>query len=80
MACVFSVDGVLSEGNCSYYDVLKHLKLMENKNLLTLVRPVKNHTEPTKVHLDMLLYAILDVVSFKDATVLDGSGFRSCRF
>lgn len=77
--CVFSVDRVSSEGNCSYQDVLNHLQLTENKNLFTLARPVKNHTQPTEVDLDMRLYAILDVVSIscdKDGQL--HSGHLSC--
>ncbi|XP_045925189.1 5-hydroxytryptamine receptor 3A-like isoform X1 [Micropterus dolomieu] len=54
-------DGLSSERNCSYHDVLKHLNFTENKDLHSLIRPVKNHKEPTVVHMDVLLYAILDV-------------------
>ncbi len=28
-----------------------------------MTRPVKNYTQPTRVYLDVLLYAILDVVN-----------------
>ncbi|XP_073345271.1 5-hydroxytryptamine receptor 3A-like [Pagrus major] len=55
-------DGESSERNCTYLDVLKHLNLTENKEQFAMIRPVKNYKEPTKVTLDVLLYAILNVV------------------
>ncbi|XP_040885393.1 5-hydroxytryptamine receptor 3A-like [Toxotes jaculatrix] len=58
---VFSVDGVSSAGNCSYYDVLKHLNLNHQNLMFSVTRPVNNHTTPTQVHLDLLLHAILEV-------------------
>ena len=51
------------ERNCSYLDVLQYLNLTKNKEKFTMIRPVKNYKEPTIVTLDLLLYAILDVVS-----------------
>ena len=64
--CLFvsAAGGQMSdEQNCSYLDVLQHLNLTKNKEQLTMIRPVKNYKEPTIVTLDVLLYAILDVVS-----------------
>ncbi|XP_032359085.1 5-hydroxytryptamine receptor 3A isoform X2 [Etheostoma spectabile] len=52
------VNGESSKGNCTYRDVLNHLNLKENENFMTLPGGVKS---PTKVKLDLLLYAILDV-------------------
>ncbi len=60
---VFTVDGESSEYNCSYVDILKHLNLTKDKEMFLMTRPVKNYKQPTKVTLDVLLYAILDVVS-----------------
>ncbi|XP_044194629.1 5-hydroxytryptamine receptor 3A-like isoform X2 [Thunnus albacares] len=55
-------DGVYSERNCSYQDVLNHLNLTKNNELYSMTRPVKNYKQPTRVSLEVLLYAILDVV------------------
>ena len=52
-----------NEQNCSYLDVLRHLNLTKNKEQLTMIRPVNNYKDPTIVTVDVLLYAILDVVS-----------------
>ncbi len=60
---VFTVDGESSEYNCSYVDILNHLNLTKDKEMFLMTRPVKNYKQPTKVTLDVLLYAILDVVS-----------------
>lgn len=57
------VDGVYPERECSYQDVLNHLNLTTNKELYTMSRPVKHYKRPTLVSLEVLLYAILDVVS-----------------
>ncbi|KAE8284014.1 5-hydroxytryptamine receptor 3A [Larimichthys crocea] len=54
-------DGVSSERNCSYQDVVDYLNLTNNKDLFSLTRPVKNYKQPTEVTLDVLLYGILDV-------------------
>ena len=51
------------EHNCTYLDVLQHLNLTKNKEKFTMIRPVKNYKEPVTVTLDVLLYAMLDVVS-----------------
>ncbi|XP_028332540.1 5-hydroxytryptamine receptor 3A-like isoform X2 [Gouania willdenowi] len=47
---------------CSYQDVLNYLNLTRNNELYTMTRPVKNYRHPTDVSLEVLLYAILDVV------------------
>ncbi|XP_070783549.1 5-hydroxytryptamine receptor 3A-like [Enoplosus armatus] len=54
-------DGVSSECNSSYRDVLKHLKLTKNNELYSMTRPVIHHDSPTVVYLAILLNAILDV-------------------
>ncbi|XP_038128726.1 5-hydroxytryptamine receptor 3A-like [Cyprinodon tularosa] len=56
------VDGVHCERNCSYQDVLNYLNLSSNNELYSLTRPVRNYKNPTFVSLEVLLYAILDVV------------------
>ncbi|AWP17967.1 putative 5-hydroxytryptamine receptor 3A-like [Scophthalmus maximus] len=55
-------DGVNCQDKCSYQDVLNHLNLTKNNELFSMTRPVKNHRRPTQVYLEVLLYAILDVV------------------
>lgn len=57
------VDGDTSEKVCSYQDVLDYLKLTKSSELFSMTRPVKDFTNPTVVALEVLLYAILDVVS-----------------
>ncbi|XP_034715348.1 5-hydroxytryptamine receptor 3A-like [Etheostoma cragini] len=59
---LFLTDGVYPERNCSYQDVLNHLSLTKNNELYSMSRPVKNYKHPTQVSLELLLYAILDVV------------------
>ncbi|XP_031171418.2 5-hydroxytryptamine receptor 3A-like [Sander lucioperca] len=59
---LFLTDGVYLERNCSYQDVLNHLNLNKNNELYSMSRPVKNYKHPTHVSLEVLLYAILDVV------------------
>ncbi|XP_035469045.1 5-hydroxytryptamine receptor 3A-like [Scophthalmus maximus] len=54
--------GVNCQDKCSYQDVLNHLNLTKNNELFSMTRPVKNHRRPTQVYLEVLLYAILDVV------------------
>ncbi|XP_060884687.1 5-hydroxytryptamine receptor 3A-like [Labrus mixtus] len=58
----FLTGGVFPENNCSYQDVLNHLKLTKDNELFYMTRPVKNYKQPTHVSLEVLLYAILDVV------------------
>ncbi|XP_034415225.1 5-hydroxytryptamine receptor 3A-like [Cyclopterus lumpus] len=62
MSDVSAADGVDSERDCSYQDVLNHLQLNQSNELYTMTRPVKNYKRPTLVSLEVLLYAILDVV------------------
>ncbi|XP_055005927.1 5-hydroxytryptamine receptor 3A-like [Boleophthalmus pectinirostris] len=50
-----------SKQNCSYYSIMKHLQLSQNSDMFSLIRPVWNHTKPTDVLLDIIVYAILDV-------------------
>lgn len=59
----FGVGGVHLKSNCSYQAVLNHLKLTRDNELYFMTRPVQNHKDPTLVKLEVLLYAILDVVS-----------------
>ncbi|XP_071319503.1 5-hydroxytryptamine receptor 3A-like isoform X2 [Trachinotus anak] len=59
---LFLTDGMYSEDNCSYQDVLTYLNLTKNSEQYTMTRPVKNYKRPTRVYLEVLLYAILDVV------------------
>ncbi|XP_071400721.1 5-hydroxytryptamine receptor 3A-like [Centroberyx affinis] len=59
---LFLSDGVSSQSGCSYQDVLNYLNLTKTNELYTMTRPVKNHTQPTVVELDVTLYAILDVI------------------
>ncbi|XP_008294209.1 5-hydroxytryptamine receptor 3A-like [Stegastes partitus] len=54
--------GASSEQNCSYQDVLNHLNMTRNNELYSMTRPVRNYRRPTRVSLEVLLYAILDVV------------------
>ncbi|XP_007562582.2 acetylcholine receptor subunit alpha-type acr-5-like [Poecilia formosa] len=46
---------------CSDWDVLEHLNLTKNKEMFTMIRPVKNHKSKVKVQFNMEIYAILDV-------------------
>ncbi|XP_054899025.1 5-hydroxytryptamine receptor 3A-like [Poeciliopsis prolifica] len=55
-------DEINSEENCSYQDVLNYLNLSRSNELFSMTRPVKNYKNPTLVSLEVLLYAILDVV------------------
>ncbi|XP_047465579.1 5-hydroxytryptamine receptor 3A-like [Mugil cephalus] len=59
---LFLSDGVASERTCSYQDVLNHLNLTKDNELYSMTRPVKNYKHPTVVSLEVLLYAILDMV------------------
>lgn len=58
-----AVDGESSEEVCSYQDVLNYLNLTKSNELFSMTRPVKDYKQPTRVSLELLLYAILDVVS-----------------
>ncbi|XP_037611675.1 5-hydroxytryptamine receptor 3A-like isoform X4 [Sebastes umbrosus] len=57
---VFTVEAKSSNGSCRHLDVLKHLNLTENNELFSMTRPGSAES-PTKVFLDVLLYAILDM-------------------
>uniref|UniRef100_A0A3P9N5C6 Uncharacterized protein n=1 Tax=Poecilia reticulata TaxID=8081 RepID=A0A3P9N5C6_POERE len=46
---------------CSYLEVLNYLNLNRGNDLYSLTRPVKDFRKVTEVHLEVLLYAILDV-------------------
>ncbi len=48
---------------CGYQDVLNFLNLTKSNELFSMTRPVKDYKQPTQVTLEVLLYAILDVVS-----------------
>lgn len=60
---VSAAEGVHPQNNCSYQEVLDHLKITKSNELYYMTRPVKNYKRPTLVSLEVLLYAILDVVS-----------------
>ncbi|CAJ1064572.1 -hydroxytryptamine receptor 3A-like [Xyrichtys novacula] len=47
--------------NKSTWDIITYLKLDQNKDQFAMTRPAKNHLTPTKVYLDLILYAILQV-------------------
>eukprot|EP00066_Takifugu_rubripes_P028499 XP_011617765.1 PREDICTED: 5-hydroxytryptamine receptor 3A-like [Takifugu rubripes] len=59
---LFLAEGVHPQNNCSYQEVLDHLKITKSNELYYMTRPVKNYKRPTLVSLEVLLYAILDVV------------------
>lgn len=65
-----------AERSCSYQDVLDHLNLTKASELYCMTRPVRDHRQPTVVAVELLLYAILDVVNFTDIT--DASVFFYC--
>nr|XP_057921562.1 5-hydroxytryptamine receptor 3A-like [Doryrhamphus excisus] len=47
---------------CSYQDVVDHLNMTTNIKAFQLTRPVLDHTHPTVVELNVILYAILGVI------------------
>ncbi|XP_020486437.1 5-hydroxytryptamine receptor 3C-like isoform X1 [Labrus bergylta] len=59
---VISTDGVTSKKVCSYLDVLDYLNLTKDTSAFKLTRPVLDYTDPTRVELDIFLYAILALV------------------
>ncbi|GLD70923.1 5-hydroxytryptamine receptor 3A-like protein [Lates japonicus] len=67
---LFLTDGAYSQDNCSYQDVLNYLNLTKNNELYFMTRPVKNYKHSTEVQLEVLLYAILDVINMKRRSVL----------
>lgn len=65
MFCIFfsAADGLPRLSNCSYQAVLNHLELTRENELYSMTRPVQDHKRTTWVNLEVVLYAILDVVS-----------------
>ncbi|XP_039991845.1 5-hydroxytryptamine receptor 3A-like [Xiphias gladius] len=59
---IFLTDWVSSQKVCSYQDVLDYLNLTTDSSVFKLTRPVLDHTHPTMVELDIILYAILAVI------------------
>ncbi|XP_071400719.1 5-hydroxytryptamine receptor 3A-like [Centroberyx affinis] len=59
---LFLTGGVSSEKVCSYQDVLDYLNLTKSNEVFTLTRPILDHTHPTMVKLDVILYSILAVI------------------
>ncbi|XP_013862420.1 5-hydroxytryptamine receptor 3A [Austrofundulus limnaeus] len=59
---LFISDEVHAEQICSYQEVLNYLNITKDNELYSMTRPVKNYKHPTQVSLEVLLYAILDVV------------------
>ncbi|KAF1373665.1 hypothetical protein PFLUV_G00241310 [Perca fluviatilis] len=53
--------GEISRKTCSYQDVLDYLKLNKNNDMYTMTRPVKDFKNRTWVHLQIVIYGILDV-------------------
>ncbi|XP_024913816.1 5-hydroxytryptamine receptor 3A-like [Cynoglossus semilaevis] len=47
---------------CSYQDVLDYLNMTRDNNKLQLSRPVLDHTHPTVIEMDLILYALLAVI------------------
>ncbi|XP_077357801.1 5-hydroxytryptamine receptor 3A-like [Festucalex cinctus] len=47
---------------CSYQDVVDHLNLTWSDRAFQLTRPVLDHTHPTVVEINVILYAILAVI------------------
>ncbi|KAG7506357.1 5-hydroxytryptamine receptor 3A-like [Solea senegalensis] len=62
LVLLFLTDGVSPKKVCSYQDVLDYLNLTFDNSMLQLTRPVVDHTHPTVVELDLILYAILAVI------------------
>lgn len=58
-----AADGLPRLSNCSYQAVLNHLELTRENELYSMTRPVQDHNQTTWVNLEVVLYAILDVVS-----------------
>lgn len=48
---------------CIFLAVANHLNLTKDNNKYTMSRPVRHHTHPLTVVLEMKIYAILDMVS-----------------
>ncbi|KAK2820594.1 hypothetical protein Q5P01_023553 [Channa striata] len=62
VAVFILMDGVSTKKVCGYHDVLEHLNLTTDNSLFKLTRPVLDHTHPTIVELNVILYAILGVI------------------
>ncbi|XP_019726241.1 5-hydroxytryptamine receptor 3A-like [Hippocampus comes] len=56
------VGGASPDKVCSYQDVVDHLKLTSSNRAFQLTRPVLDHTHPTLVELNIILYGILGVI------------------
>ncbi|XP_056908479.1 5-hydroxytryptamine receptor 3A-like [Takifugu flavidus] len=54
---------------CSYQDVLNYLNLTKSNELFFMTRPVKDYQQPTVVSVELLLYAILDVIEIAQTFV-----------
>uniref|UniRef100_A0A087Y485 Uncharacterized protein n=1 Tax=Poecilia formosa TaxID=48698 RepID=A0A087Y485_POEFO len=53
---------ILYSRDIPIHDVLNYLNLTSSNELYSMTRPVKNYKNPTLVSLEVLLYAILDVI------------------
>ncbi|XP_078147020.1 5-hydroxytryptamine receptor 3A-like [Centroberyx gerrardi] len=71
----FLTDGVSSQKVCSYQDVLDYLNLTKSNEVFTLTRPVLDHTHPTMIKLDVILYSILAVMWTNERISWDPSDF-----
>lgn len=61
---IFAVELNNPDSGCSYHDVVNYLNLTKNKDLFTMTRPVANYKATTLIDIQMVIYAIIDVVSF----------------
>ncbi|KAM3597197.1 uncharacterized protein V6R79_001244 [Siganus canaliculatus] len=63
LAFLAVIPGISSSqaSDCSYLSLLKYLNLASTNEVLKVMRPVTNWTSPTKIHIDMVLYGILQV-------------------
>nr|XP_061807394.1 5-hydroxytryptamine receptor 3A-like [Nerophis lumbriciformis] len=66
---LLSTGAVSTEQVCSYYDVLEHLNMSALTGLYSMTRPVKDYKKQTVVTLEVVLYAILDVVKIDQTFV-----------
>ncbi|KAJ8389161.1 hypothetical protein AAFF_G00123670 [Aldrovandia affinis] len=63
LACLLALAGEVSPLEvCRYQDILDYLNLTRNNEIFTSTRPGTDWRRPTVVHLDMYLYAILQVI------------------
>ncbi|XP_033841032.1 5-hydroxytryptamine receptor 3A-like [Periophthalmus magnuspinnatus] len=56
------VSPVRSKRTCSYQDILEHLNLSTSNDVFRLSRPVLDHTRPTHVEINIMLYGILALI------------------